>query len=106
MSEMVKRVARAMQESKAWPAVFSAATAEELARASIAAMSSQQDKWQPIETAPMNETKVLLYGGVEYAIGWHMPGYTLSAWVMGYDDMGAMLFCDATDWQPLPEPPK
>jgi hypothetical protein len=35
---IVERVAKAMQESKAWPAVFKAGTAEELSRAAIQAM--------------------------------------------------------------------
>ena len=38
MNEMVERVARAMQSSKAWPVVFQAGSAQELARAAIAAM--------------------------------------------------------------------
>lgn len=37
MSEMVRRVASAMQASKAWPVVFDAGSAEVLARAAIEA---------------------------------------------------------------------
>ena len=40
MPSSIDRAARAMQESKAWPAVFKAGTANELAFASLAAVRS------------------------------------------------------------------
>lgn len=36
MSEIIDRAAKAMQESRAWPVVFKAGAAEELARAALA----------------------------------------------------------------------
>lgn len=38
MSETIERMAKAMQNSKAWPAVFQAGTARELARVSLEAI--------------------------------------------------------------------
>lgn len=38
MSEMINRMATAMRASKAWPAVFGAGTAEELACAALGAL--------------------------------------------------------------------
>lgn len=35
MSEMIERMAKAMQASKAWPSVFQAGAARELARAAL-----------------------------------------------------------------------
>lgn len=42
-SELIDRMARAMQESKAWPAVFRADTARALARVALGSMSYEDD---------------------------------------------------------------
>ena len=67
--------------------------------------------WQPIETAPRDETRVMLfcqYDGICTAEWWqgewlvyadkYQPAYDL--------DGKALKASAATHWQPLPEPPK
>ncbi len=65
-------------------------------------------QWRPIETAPKDGTEILLFGacsinGQRYArgahVGWRGPDD--SCW----DTRDPEAECDATHWQPLPEPP-
>ena len=49
MSDVTETIARAMQESAAWPAVFGAGSAETLARAAITALEAQGYAIVPIE---------------------------------------------------------
>lgn len=78
-------------------------------------------EWQPIETAPQDGTRVLLYGqfageisaeveGTGIYIGWYAfsngggtdyPGYDW--YVVGGD--AYMTWCKPTYWMPLPNPP-
>lgn len=62
--------------------------------------------WQPIETAPKDGTKILLY-----AVIW--PDVAVGSW--DESNNGWMLYPDSEDsgrernishWMPLPEPPK
>lgn len=43
MSEMIERMAKAMQASKAWPAVFQAGAARELARVALVTIREPTD---------------------------------------------------------------
>jgi hypothetical protein len=59
--------------------------------------------WQPIETAPKDGTRILLWVLSQYdpreAVGrWDSHGY----WAIDYNDVP----CDPTHWMPLPAPPK
>ena len=49
MTNIVETIARAMQESAAWPAVFGAGSAETLARASVTALEAAGYAIVPIE---------------------------------------------------------
>lgn len=56
-------------------------------------------EWQPISTAPMNGTWVLLSNGIAVVAGrwsWHFRGWMYGA------DLGPIA---ATYWQPYPDPP-
>lgn len=55
-----------------------------------------KEKWQPIETAPKNGTRVLMF----LPIAGHRVEPTI---LIGQVPRGAT---DATHWMPLPEPPK
>jgi hypothetical protein len=63
-------------------------------------------EWQPIETAPVDNSPVLLWDRERYVVGRHAAHYTLNAWVVGYDEGGAILADNPTHWHPLPDPPK
>ena len=65
-------------------------------------------EWQPIETAPKNETRILvcatlrgasLGSGRDVAIAWWDAHYEI--WVTGFQNNP-----EPTHWMPLPEPPK
>jgi len=43
MTDLLSRISKAMQESPAWPAVFDAGTAQELARVAVEAMREPTD---------------------------------------------------------------
>jgi hypothetical protein len=63
--------------------------------------------WQPIETAPKDGTKVLLYWKpLPYAKRkWgtiRLGRWNGSSWQM---EMGGLYRCDCTHWMPLPLPP-
>ncbi|WP_283419225.1 hypothetical protein [Sphingopyxis sp. Geo48] len=49
MSEVVETIARAMQESDAWPVVFAPGSAESLARSAITALEANGYAIVPIE---------------------------------------------------------
>jgi len=104
MSEMVERVAKALLAESVkqgfpvrdfeppWALFVSDA------RAAIAAMSG----WQPIETAPTDETEIL---GVDRHKCYRV------VWVWWWEDGKPVWFdgdcqMDPTHWMPLPEPPK
>jgi len=59
--------------------------------------------WQPIDTAPKDGTRVLLwnvsgrYGIVE---GWYAPTLPCPHWTVGHGDLVSPTF-----WMPLPPPP-
>lgn len=58
-------------------------------------------EWQPIETAPKDRTRLLLWGGNYCWLGfWNGRSWS---W-----DNGDYYDClrDVTHWMPLPEPPK
>lgn len=58
--------------------------------------------WQPIETAPKDGTRVLLYRA-EYAESMAI-GYYDSEWAC-WNAIGGFEF-SASHWMPLPEPPQ
>ena len=68
------------------------------------------DKWQPIETAPKDGTRILAYGklGFEPAPGigtvtWNWPGH----WECSPSEATeySAETCELTHWMPFPEPP-
>lgn len=74
------------------------------------------DNWQPIETAPKDETVVLLWCPQSWdtdfvRVGWWFEAespHEDSGW---YDDEAAShpltdLYGEPTHWMPLPEPPR
>ena len=77
--------------------------------------------WQPIETAPKDGTKILIYNGEVRISYWHLQGYVGShgyrdGWYKDYIDDSDRVFYDypnrswpsevPTHWMPLPEEPK
>ena len=76
-------------------------------------------KWQPIETAPKDGTEILLYGVTAGEIsGMHRrPVICCGDWMGGRSDFpgqdwwnvlhtdGYCVWCRATHWLPLPDPP-
>lgn len=73
---------------------------EEIAKSILDERNRRKDGWQPIETAPKDGTKVLVY--TEY-------GRTfVAAWWEDYDDWRYHYegyVTKPTHWMPLPEPP-
>jgi hypothetical protein len=76
-----------------------------------------KNKWQPIETAPKDETRILLFGYFKYAdltssyyqyahIGFYEPDETHPEfdWVILKFEHGDCRL-KATYWMPLPNPP-
>lgn len=62
------------------------------------------DKWQPIETAPKDGTRVLLHSPDT-----HLYTPVLGTWVETkerWEEWGGYYPCNPTHWMPLPEPPK
>jgi len=68
-------------------------------------------EWQPIETAPKDETWVLLYGehgGADYSPHMDVAQYAHGGWITYHLDEHAepkSPTCTPTHWQPLPERP-
>lgn len=68
-------------------------------------------EWQPIETAPKDQTYVLLWLSGE---GHHGPRrynitvgvYTPSGWYYIADGSGGKTSNDPSHWMPLPDPPE
>ena len=66
--------------------------------------------WQPIITAPMDGTWILLHDGLNNYIGYWDAYYAKGGW--GYNEGTGWIEAygvepiSPTDWQPLPEPPK
>lgn len=74
--------------------------------------------WQPIETAPRDDTTVMLWNGHDMEMGWWYPykefptsSEPLNKWVTGDAmpgsgyDCGMNVFHGATHWHPLPSRP-
>ena len=66
-------------------------------------------EWQPIETAPKDDTRILIYSddGVDigaFNIFWY-PGIWLRDQTAEYDNDAAPIN-NPTHWMPLPDPPK
>jgi hypothetical protein len=62
-------------------------------------------EWQPIETAPKDETDILVYlrfpGIVEmFVVYWDGDG-----WCYAHDRNGDPIVCNPLFWMPLPSPP-
>lgn len=76
---------------------------QEQLEARLIPSNSMELKWQPIETAPKDDSSLLLWGS-----GWCEPE-------VGYFDSGYRRYCNSyctpylsqpTHWMHLPEPPK
>ena len=85
-------------------------------------MVEKMTEWQPIETAPKNGTRILVYyngptfkgrwhegnisgvGEVEWWEGWYNE--KINGWMIANCDEEYGYFVEATHWMPLPEPPK
>ena len=67
----------------------------------------QYSEWQPIESAPSDETEILVYSeyyGVAKAIRWiRWRGLTYE--VVTHTTCCRDYYDDVTHWMPLPEPP-
>lgn len=75
------------------------------------------DKWQPIETAPRDGSRILLYGDGEIEIARYVERDTFfgnrkgrdSFWEINVESSSGFNyhndFFDPTDWQPLPDFP-
>lgn len=68
-----------------------------------------EDSWRPIETAPRDGTRVLVYACVRdpshWIIGGDLPPFQC---VTSYHPDGGWTVCEireATHWRPLPPPP-
>ena len=64
----------------------------------------QYSEWQPIETAPVDETEILVYSefyGVAKAKRWKGLVYEAVTYTTCCRDY----YDDVTHWMPLPEPP-
>jgi hypothetical protein len=81
--------------------------------------SEVSNDWQPIETAPMEGSFVLLTGGKfcsnweknqpkpDFVIGrWENDPRWEGDWIIYYDLTGCGRYYDPTHWMPLPQPPK
>jgi hypothetical protein len=66
--------------------------------------------WQPIETAPKDGTKVLVYEerlGIMHVASLQSAQYGELQWLVGeFDYDFPYLFTQPSHWMPLPEPPK
>lgn len=64
------------------------------------------NEWMPIETAPKDGTRVLLYRGgfaESMAVAWFScMEFNDDCWI----PMNGSVFPEPTHWMPLPEPPK
>lgn len=70
---------------------------------------SDNNGWQPIETAPKDGRKVLLYdsGYVHSDSSYLIAGFDMGAWWGQSTRSGvSIVWRNATHWMPLPEPPK
>ena len=72
--------------------------------------SPRHSTWQPIETAPKDGTRVLLWNGYRRAIGWYSHYEdSSSGWhrqtLIG-EPLGLRDIAPETHWMPLPGPPE
>lgn len=63
-----------------------------------AASATKVDRWQPIESAPKDGTRVLVWDGEEWLARWQ-------AYNGGYWDADEYISENPTHWMPLPAPP-
>ena len=62
-------------------------------------------QWQPIETAPKDETEILLWRGRgPFRQASMVVGLWLGGWIDAYDDLS--ILPAPILWQPLPSPPE
>ena len=63
-------------------------------------------EWQPIETAPIDGTEVLVFGPKQDGV--YLAAYKYGDWCVAgpWDDGWTELLSPPTHWMPLPEPPK
>lgn len=70
--------------------------------------TASMTEWQPIETAPKDGTRVLLWNGQEMFVAhWWNPSRSCPAWFFffGSTSENDGTVPNATHWMPLPEPP-
>lgn len=68
-------------------------------------------EWQPIETAPRDETDILIarfkpgmWSRPPVVAGWYERGTDEPGWY-GYDEPERQNISDPTHWMPIPPPP-
>ena len=62
-------------------------------------------KWQPIETAPKDGTRVILNDSLHTQIGFYSTALDCGECLGWVNDEG-IVSLNPTHWMPLPEPPK
>ncbi len=60
-----------------------------------------ENGWMPIETAPKDETEILLHDGKQHGIGY----FSFPAGVIEWGHWYGTRAHRPTHWQPLPKPP-
>lgn len=65
-------------------------------------------EWQPIETAPKDGTRILVFvpDGRSDEPGQHLVSWYCNTWVITTDERDWTFVLEPTHWMPLPEPPK
>ena len=70
------------------------------------------NEWQPIETAPKDGTRILVYNGSIYVAAWEEATMTLKEkkdWVYSCYSLNGWnyyeIVYEPTHWMPLPKPP-
>jgi hypothetical protein len=105
--EMIEAAAKAIcvnDSGLTWAELYDADkdTYRRTARAALAAALPMMDGWQPIETAPNDGIRVLLWHST-----WQAPSsgqWYGDKWSVGYDLSPFAM--QPTHWRPLPPPPK
>jgi hypothetical protein len=67
-------------------------------------------EWQPIETAPKNSVRILVYSPKykeQFVVRWMVNiDDNVGHWVIGRIETQTLIVRDAVYWMPLPKPPE